>query len=124
MLKCLGAEQTYATTTLNKDEAWRFKVEQVFYTHVDGSPTEFPCPIENHYILVQAKDTGKREVLTVVPPTEIRLGTLGTVRVPLAGSAIVTDTCIQVEVQETRDGEDPVEYVWGLEFVLRGPPAA
>jgi len=92
--KCLGSEQTFATTTRNKREAWRFKLESLYYTQINGVPTEFPGPIKDQYILVQLKDTGtgKKEVLTVVPPADHRVGILGTVRVPLSGSAIVTDT--------------------------------
>jgi len=84
MLECVDAEQTYGTTTRNKDEAWTFTLESLYYTQVNGTPTEYPGPIKDQYILVQNKDTGtgKKEVLTVVPPSDRRDGILGTVRVP------------------------------------------
>ena len=35
---------------------------------------------QDGYILVQVKDTGKKEVLTVQPPLDDLVGSLGTVR--------------------------------------------
>ena len=75
--------QIYATTTRNKEDAWKFRLEPVSTAQVNEFLAGFPVPVKDRYILVQVQDTGNKEVLTVQPPIEDLVGTLGTVRNPV-----------------------------------------
>jgi len=72
--------QVYATTTRNKEDAWKFRLESVPNALANESLGESSASPQDGYILVQVKDTGKKEVLTVQPPLDDLVGSLGTVR--------------------------------------------